>query len=299
MATTGASSDIAKATGYVDQAERLIQTSCTKNESKIEQAADLFKKAGNLYKLGKQYSEAIASFQRAGELFLTLDDEIEAASNFENACRCCELAGRIGDAISYLEQAAQRKIDENRIVGAAQHYKKIAELRSKNGEFIIAARYYEKAAELVDIEGQPSSATQLLASAAQCYAHDADHYEKAAEMYERVATEVAQSESTMRRYFVPDHLFHAGICFLAFDVVTARKALERFSGNRSDFSGTKQYRNLEAFIKAAEDNDETAFTNAVLQYESNSGCLLDSWKTRILLNVKRQIKGESLGAGLA
>ena len=71
------------------QAEaRLNKFSLFNKSAKFEDAAELFKKAANQYKVAQFWPEAGKAFSRAAECYLQLDQSHDAASSYIDAAVC-------------------------------------------------------------------------------------------------------------------------------------------------------------------------------------------------------------------
>lgn len=266
--------------------------------SKYEDAAEMFTKAANQYKIAKKLKPsdhhpgdlAGNAFIRAAECNVKSQSKHEAATNYVNAANAFKKCN-IQDAAKCLTVAIEFFTDEGRFSIAAKHEKELAELFEAESDFEKAIEAYQTAAEYYDGEGSTSSANSCLLKVAQ-FSAQLENYSKAIELYEKVAK--ASLDNNLLKWSCKDYFFRATLCYLALgDLQGAKNALEKYTDLDVTFSGQREYSFLQEIITANENYDVEAFTNAVVQFDSVSK--LDPWKTSILLRVKNSIKNEDLG----
>jgi len=175
---------------------------------------------------------------------------------------------------------------------AAKHQKEIAELYEAELDFEHAIESYQVAADYFEGEGSSSAASACLLKVAQ-FSAQLEKYEKAIEIFEKVAK--TSLESNLLKWSVKEYFLKAGLCHLASgDVVSAKRALERYMEMDVTFSAQRECKFLQDIVAAVENFDVEAFTQAVVEFDSISK--LDQWKTTMLLRIKTAIKAdEGLG----
>ncbi|KAK4433396.1 Alpha-soluble NSF attachment protein [Sesamum alatum] len=257
--------------------------------SKYEDAADLFDKAANSYKLAKSWDQAGAVYVKLAECHLKLDSKHEAANAYADAAHCYKKTNT-KESISCLEQSVNMFLDIGRFNMSARYYKEIAELCEQEQNLEQAIAYYEKAADLFQSEEVTTSANQCKQKIAQ-FAAQLEQYQKAIEIYEEIAQH--SLNNNLLKYGVKGHLLNAGICQLCKnDVVAINNALERYQDLDPTFSGTREYKLLADLATAIDEEDVAKFTDAVKEFDSMTQ--LDSLKTTLLLRVKEALKAKEL-----
>ncbi|XP_027110681.1 alpha-soluble NSF attachment protein [Coffea arabica] len=257
--------------------------------SKHEDAADLFDKAANAYKLAKSWDQAGAVYVKLASCHLKLDSKHEAANAYADAAHCYKKTN-IKESISCLEQSVNLFLEIGRLNMSARYYKEIAELHEQEQNLEQAIVYYERAADLFQSEDVNTTANQCRQKIAQ-FASQLEQYPKAIEIYEDIARQ--SLNNNLLKYGVKGHLLNAGICQLCKgDVVAINNALERYQELDPTFSGTREYRLLADLAAAIDDEDVAKFTDAVKEYDSMTQ--LDAWKTTLLLRVKEALKAKEL-----
>ncbi|KAL4378441.1 hypothetical protein GQ457_02G012240 [Hibiscus cannabinus] len=257
--------------------------------SKYEDAADLFDKAANCFKLAKSWDKAGSTYVKLVNCYLKSESKHEAAQAYVSAAQCYKKT-TTKEAISCLQQAVNLFCDIGRLSMAARYYKEIAELYESEQNIEQAMDYFEKAADFFQNEDVSSSANQCKLKVAQ-FAAQIEQYQKAIAIYEEIARQ--SLTNNLLKYGVKGHLLNAGICQLCkSDVVAITNALERYQDLDPTFSGTREYRLLADIASAIDEEDVTKFTEVVKEFDSMTP--LDSWKTTLLLRVKDRLKAKEL-----
>ncbi|GFQ06995.1 alpha-soluble nsf attachment protein [Phtheirospermum japonicum] len=233
--------------------------------SKHEDAAELFDKAANAYKLAKSWDQAGATYVKLANCHLKLDSKHEAANAYADAAHCYKKSNT-KESISCLDESVNLFMDIGRLNMCARYYKEIAELYEQEQNLDKAIEYYEKAADLFQSEDVTTSANQCKQKVAQ-YAAQLELYQKAIEIYEEIARQ--SLNNNLLKYGVKGHLLNAGICQLCKnDVVAINNALERYQNLDPTFSGTREYKLLADLATAIDEEDMAKFTDAVKEFDS-------------------------------
>ncbi|KAK7286821.1 hypothetical protein RJT34_22088 [Clitoria ternatea] len=257
--------------------------------SKYEDAADLFDKAANSFKLAKSWDRAGATYLKLANCHLKLESKHEAAQAYVDAAHCYKKT-KINEAVSCLDSAVNLFCDIGRLSMAARYLKEIAELYESEQNIEQAVVYYEKSADFFQNEEVQTSANQCKQKVAQ-FAAQLEQYQKSIEIYEEIARQ--SLNNNLLKYGVKGHLLNAGICQLCKgDVVAINNALERYQELDPTFSGTREYRLLADIAAAIDEEDVGKFTDVVKEFDSMTP--LDSWKTTLLLRVKEKLKAKEL-----
>ncbi|KAL1307949.1 hypothetical protein HN51_049864 [Arachis hypogaea] len=257
--------------------------------SKFDDAADLFERAANCYKLAKSWDKAGATYVKLANCHIKLDSKHEAAGAYVDAAHSYKKVN-ISEAVSCLDQAVNLFCEIGRITMAAKYLKEIAELYESEQNIEQAITYYEKSADFYENEEGTTSANQCKAKVAQ-FASQLEQYQKAIEIYEDIARQ--SLNNNLLKYGARGHLLNAGICQLCKgDVVAITNALERYQEMDPTFGGTREYRLLANIASAMDEEDVTKFTEVIKEFDSMSP--LDPLKTTLLLRVKEKLKAKEL-----
>ncbi|KAJ6768213.1 SOLUBLE NSF ATTACHMENT PROTEIN SNAP [Salix koriyanagi] len=193
--------------------------------SKYEDAADLFDKAANSFKLAKSWEKAGSTYVKLGQCHLKSDSKHEAASAYVDAAHCYKKTSTT-EAISCLAQAVDMLCDIGRISMAARYFKEIAELYESDANIEKSMEYYDKAADFFQNEDVTTSANQCKQKVAEFSAR-LEQYQTSIDIYEEIARQ--SLKNNLLKYGVKGHLLNAGLCHLCKgDVVSITNALERY-----------------------------------------------------------------------
>jgi len=169
--------------------------------------------------------------------------------------------------------------------------KDIAEIYEQELDYEHSMQAYQQSADLYEGEGSQSSANSCLQKVAQFSAH-LQNYDKAIEIYEKIAT--TSLDNSLLKFTVKELFLKAGLCHLCTgDLVSAKKALEKYEEMDPGFSNQRECKFLHDIIEAYENCDVSTFTNVVIEYDTITK--LDQWKTSLLLKVKGFINSEEGG----
>ena len=132
--------------------------------------------------------------------------------------------------------------EEGKFSIAAKHAKEIAELCESESDFKQAIDFFQLAADYYEGEGSTSAANGCLLKVA-LYAAQTEEYDKAIEIYERVAAN--SIDNNLLKWSVKDYLFRAGLCHLCKgDPVSARRAIDRYCDMDVTFQGQHEHKLL-------------------------------------------------------
>ncbi|CAD6205747.1 unnamed protein product [Miscanthus lutarioriparius] len=219
--------------------------------NKYEEAADLLDRAGNFFKLAKNWSRAAAVYKKIADCHLQGDSKHEAASAYVEAANC------------YKKFSPQ---------DAAQALNNAVNLFLEIGRLNMAARY--------------SKANSMTQKIAEIYAQ-LEKYQKATELFEEIARK--SINNNLLKYGIRGILLNAGICQLCRgDTVAINNSLERYQDIDPTFSGTREYKLLADLAASMDEGDVGKFTDAVKEFDSMTR--LDPWKTTLLLKAKNELK---------
>ncbi|KAJ4755006.1 Alpha-soluble NSF attachment protein [Rhynchospora pubera] len=253
--------------------------------SKQEDAADLYDKAANQFKLAKKWEKAANAYIQLANCHLKMESKHDAASAYIEAANCYKKYS-VQDAGQALNQAVSLFLENGRLNMAARYCKELGEMYEQGQDLEKAMDFFERAADLFISEEVSSSANQCKQRVAQIAAQ-LEQYPKATDIFEEVAKQ--SMNNNLLKYSVKGILLNAGICQLCRgDVVAIHNALERFQDIDPTFSGTREYRLLADLAAAMDDGDITKFTDAIREFDSMTR--LDPWKTTLLLRAKNTLK---------
>lgn len=255
--------------------------------SKTDEAADLYEKAANCFKLAKNWERAGSVYIKLADCHLKMDSKHEAASAYVDAANCYKKYS-MQDAANSLNQAVNLFLEIGRLNMAARYCKELGELCEQDQHIEKAMDYFERAADLFLSEEVTTSANQCKQKVAQ-FAAQLEQYPKAIEIFEAIARQ--SINNNLLKYSVKGILLNAGICQLCRgDVVGITNALERYQELDPTFSGTREYKLLADLAAAIDEEDVGKFTDCIKEFDSMTR--LDPWKTTLLLRAKNTLKAK-------
>ncbi|KAJ3693329.1 hypothetical protein LUZ60_008809 [Juncus effusus] len=253
--------------------------------SKQEDAADLFDKAANQFKLAKSWDKAAGAYIKIANCHLKSESKHDAASAYVEACNCYKKIS-ITDAAQALNQAVNIFLEIGRLNMAARYCKDLGEMYEQDQKLEKSMEYFEKAADLFSTEDVSSSANQCKQRIAEISAQ-LEHYQKASQIFEEIAKQ--QVRNNLLKYSAKGTLLNAGVCQLCrADPVAVSNSLEAFQEIDPTFSGTREYKLLADLAEAMDEGDAEKFTDAIKEFDSMTR--LDAWKTTLLLRAKNALK---------
>ncbi|EFA12234.1 alpha-soluble NSF attachment protein [Tribolium castaneum] len=256
------------------------------SRNRTEDAIECYQKAGSLFKLAKNWLQASTAFRMAGDLNLEQNNRSEAANDFVFAAKCLDKYDTNG-AVKYLLKAIQIYTDLGRFITAAKLHNNIGEIYEQNLELENAIQHYEQAADYYKVEDNFMSAKKCLLKVAEYASSEFHDYNKAVNIFQEVA--FFDLKTPILHYNVKDNLCKAGLCHLCVDSLNAKLALESYLEKYPDFENTAQFEFLKKLIECVEEADEETFNKMVADYDKLHR--LDTWHTKVLLKIRKQIKG--------
>jgi len=258
------------------------------NNSKWEEAGDLYQQSANAFKIDKIFKEAGDAHAREAECREKCNEINEAANAWWNAAKAYK-RGYPDLAIAALSQTITFLTKSGRFRQAADREKEIAQIYIQEKQDLAkGCESYERAGDWYAQEDAAATANACFKDAADLHA-ELENYPAAIARYDQVAN--ASLGSNLTKYSVKDYWLRAGLCSLALgDTVGCRRNITRYSSQDTTFSSTRECKFLGFLVDALEAGDQEAFTAAVVEYDQIMK--LDNWKTSILLKIKRTIADE-------
>ncbi|KAI8874879.1 TPR-like protein, partial [Backusella circina FSU 941] len=210
------------------------------NNNKQEDAAEIFEKAGNTFKLAQRWNDAGNAYLKAAELYQkTQDLQYEASKSFENAARCLKRVDAQG-AIAALEKAIMIDKDCTNFRSAAKHNQEIAEIyESELIDLNQAMEHWEAASHLYMADDNPAMINKCLLKVAH-FAAQLEQYPSAIEKFERVASDSADNQLT--KWSIKEYFLKAGLCCLCTtDTIKTRQLLHKYCLMDGSFESTPEY----------------------------------------------------------
>ena len=208
-----------------------------------EKAAQLYRAAGNQFKMAKKWSEAGNAFSQSSRyrefIYDACMDHVEAAN--------CYRKTKPDLAIASLIKATEIQTNMGKFQNAAKYHQEIGVIYDSMNKPLDAIEQYDKAAQLYRSELRNARANICLQKVADYAAKMAD-YERAIKIYEELASLALQSN--LLKYSAEDHYFKAGLCHLCVDFLNAKHALARYNDECPAFILSRKGKLMFKYYKA-------------------------------------------------
>lgn len=289
-----------KGQNFLDEASKKLAKKTwfsSYTEQKNEEAAELYEKAANAFKIASCIEEAGDAYMKAAEIYKDKLKNMGYASKFLTKAGGCYKKIHSEKAIAAYRSSISILCDSGHFIQAAKLSKEVGEIIENNGSgeedvITLAIKSYEQAAEFFDMEHQKSHSNQCLAKVAELcsQALDPPDMVRAAEIYTNLGHYCL--DSNLLRFNAKGHILQAILCFLANgDSVGASQLLQRYNSLDYTFEESREGRFSFQLVSSTEKYDADAFSTACFDFDRVSK--LDPWKTSILVRIKRIIEGES------
>lgn len=276
-----------KAKALVGQGDRKL-LSLGWFSNKYEDAAELYERAANQFKLGKMWKEAGDTYTKLADVGIKLESKHDAASAWVEAAKAyqkCEGEKMKKKVISCLEQAVSLYTDMGRLGMAARQLREIAETLEREESHDASLMFYEQAADLFYTDHSTAESNKCLLKVAQ-FSAEAGDYSKAIRIYEDVAK--ASVDNSLLRFSAKGYLLLACLCQMCFkDPLAVSEKVDQYKDIDFNFDGSREAKLVEGCVEAMMEGDSDAFTAAVAEFDSLTR--LDAFKTEMLLRAKRKM----------
>ncbi|KAJ8960757.1 hypothetical protein NQ318_020050 [Aromia moschata] len=277
-----------KARQLRDEAEKKLnprgffKTLFSKTSHRVEESTEYYSRAGNLFKMAKNWSQAGYAFADAADLNLRNSNRVEAAINYVEAANCFKKTD-VSRAVEFYLKAIEIYCDKGKFVMGAKYHQAIAELLEDESDGDDAVGHYEKAAELYKQECNFSSANKCLEKIGERAALDGD-YHKAVGIFQEIAC--FDLASSVLRYCAKQYLFRAAICLLCSEADVGAK-MATYVDMYPAFEESREYRLVVCLLECVERGDGDRFAAAVRKYDSASK--LGQWHAAMLQRARKRI----------
>lgn len=255
------------------------------SSDRIEKAIEYYQKAGNMFKLAKNWLEAGTAYVDAADLYISINEHHNAANLFVNAAQCWKRIDQ-KKAVECFLKAIEIYTEMGRFPVAARYYQMIAEMMEENEDSRQAVKYYEQAADYYQSENHVINSNKCLTKVAE-HAAISEEYSKAIEIFQRIAE--FNLTTTMLKYSAKDYFFRAALCHLCADdgCNNVGNILNDYAKMCPDFNDSREYEFIIHLGKCLETCDEESFTKNTEMYDCFTR--LHPWQVTMLLRIKRKI----------
>lgn len=256
--------------------------------NKYEDAAELFERGANQFKLGKMWKEAGETYMKLADVSMKLESKHDAASALVEAAKAfqkCEGEKEKRKTITCLERAVSLYTDMGRLGMAARQLREIAETLEKEESHQESMMFYEQAADLFFTDHSTAESNKCLLKVAQ-FSAEVGNYPRAVDIYENVAK--ASVDNNLLRFSAKGYLLLACLCQMCYmDPSAVGDKVDQYKDIDFNFDGSREAKLVEECVAALTEGDSDAFSAAVAEFDSLTR--LDAFKTELLLRTKRKM----------
>lgn len=228
-------------------------------EQRMEEAAELYTRSGNLFKANRQPIEAETAYLESAKCSLCIKNLYDAATNFNSAANAIRKIDPMRSA-GHLRVAAIHQVSNGHFSVASKTLQDAGELYIQEGDTVNAIECLRSASDYYESENRPINANTCLLKVAQMFA-TTERYDEAIEIYEKVAT---TSIDSLSKWTIKDHLFKASLCHLCKgDIIGTRRAVERYCEIDVTYATQRENKLITAIGEAFENYDVDAFTTII------------------------------------
>ncbi|GMG32953.1 unnamed protein product [Ambrosiozyma monospora] len=258
------------------------------HQSRLEEAADLYVQAANLYKLQKKNAQAGQTFEKAAKAQKDAESPEEASNTLVEAYKAYKVEVPI-EAARCLEEAIDMFVRRGQFRRSANFKADLGELyENELGEIQKAIDSYETASEWYKGDNASSLANKFSIKAADLYCDDSvQNYTKAATIYEAVAKD--SLNNNLAKWSLKDYFLKAILCRLADnnDYASGNALLQRFLQWDPSFKTTREYEFAAKLVDSVRDGNPDGIAQASMEFDKFSR--LDGFKIRVLNKIKSTV----------
>ena len=267
-------------------------------EEKYEKASDFFQRAGNEYKMAKDYNSAAEMYEKAAECQDHVDlGQMQKYRYLQDAANTYKQAKNLEKAVSTFQNIINYYNSQGKYNQSAKMNNEIGDML-KDDDPAGAMTFYETAADLYHNDNPPkkSNGNQCLLKVAEIVSGKLEDYKKAAEIYEQLA--VNSLETKLGAYSAKGHFFNSLLCHMAtYDNVNVAIKLSQYIEKDYTFGNSREGQFIDKLLKACDDFDEDTYTSECALWDRISP--ISPQMTTILLRIKKHNFGNNNGGGKA
>lgn len=225
------------------------------------------------------------------------DSRFEIATTYVEMANVYKKSSK-ADAIGAFEKAVVLLSEDGKFRNAAQYEQEIAELNEEIDNLDKAVEHYKIARDFFEQDNSKSSSFKCSVALGNIEA-TREHYDDAIEAFE-AAGDICVDDKLLA-WSAKDSYFKAALCHMlkkeSFEEIEdIKEVLEHYCDTDIHFGDSAEYTLLKGIIDAIEKQDLSAVTDAIREYDRVKK--LDSWKTAILLRLKKSIQNSASNPSL-
>lgn len=215
---------------------------------KYEEAAELFIKAANAFKLSNEWQSAGDALKEASDAFLLSGSSDSGVTNsLVEAGNCFKKASNPVEALSMFQRAIEKYNENGKFGQSARYYKEMAETVEADNNKEAALEYYQLSADFFIRDNKKSNANQNLLKVA-LFASEMGDLKRASDIYESIGLESLQSR--LGAYSAKGYFLQCLLCHLAVgDFVAVEMKLNFFKQSDHTFESSRENTFVEQILQ--------------------------------------------------
>lgn len=238
---------------------------------KVEEAAEAFHRAGNLFKLNKNWELAGDAYVRASEVQQQLDSRHETATTLTDAATCYKKCHLRKAADCYVK-SIEIYLEMGRFNMAAKYSTALAEVLESLNDLSAAISRYLKAGDIYVAEDSPSACTKVLLRAASLYAK-LSRWNEAIQLFDRVID--TSVKTRLLSYSAKEYMFKSLLCLLILDREQVTQKIDGYIQLNPSFQDTRELKLISDVLSAIEEGETEQVNEFLDEYDRISR--FDAW----------------------
>lgn len=258
-----------------------------------DEIAELYIKAANLFKIKKQWNEAIEAYINANECYIKNGSTFETNRCYIEIAKCSRYTD-MNQCKLYTTKVINNFIETGDFYRAGIHQEKLAIIYEDEGCFDEAIIGYETAIEYYNFADAKSSSRRCKLKLGDISSIQGD-YNKAVTIFKSLAIECIDErilKYQAKQYYVKACISSILMC----DIVDTVLLLKDFTNIDYNFTNSHEHKFLSEIVEAYKQSDVELFTSAVTDFDSSHK--LDNWHVTLLLRIKTKIINDDTESSL-
>lgn len=259
-----------------------------KDEERFEEAAELFEKAANQFKILLQWQEAAQAYRKVASSHRLSEQKYSEANAYMSAAQCFAKSD-VAQAIDCYKEASLAWQEDGKFINAGKAFENVAQLYEKNGDLELAVEQYLQAVHICQCENNAERVTRSCLIKAALLSAQSKQFDQAIKIYEKLANQSVDDRAL--RFQVPDFLLNASLCNLARDdIVAAQRNIANYLEQDAYFAAHRDGKFVCTLLDAILQNNLVSFNQAIVEYDAITR--LDPVRVTLLLHIKKILNPE-------
>ncbi|KAI6650253.1 Alpha-soluble NSF attachment protein [Oopsacas minuta] len=248
---------------------------------KVEEAAEAFHRAGNLFKVNKNWELAGDAFTRASEVQSQLDSRHETATTLIDAAVCYKKCNLAKAADSY-SKSSEIYLEMGRFNMSAKYNIALAEVLESMNDISASIDKYLKAGDMYAAEDSNSACSKALLKSASLYAKLC-RWNEAIQLYDRVIE--SSLKTRLLSYSVKEYMFRSLLCQILLKRGEVASKIDTYVQLHPPFQDTRELKLITDVITAVEEGESEQLNEFFDEYDRISR--FDAWYKFVIGQIRQ------------